>query len=353
MVAKHSTKKLHHYVPQAYLRGFATEKERVTAQKLPGDAEAFTTSVRNVAAQMHFHRVEGLERPDEFEDVLAGIEGDAQAVIRKLDEGRAFPLSELDRSTLAYFISLQAVRGPDTRRTSEMIQRTMVRLEIGAGGRENVKAWIQENMGFDPSPEQEEMIWTTAIRPGGPPISFTNFAHIEHMLDLAQAMLPYLMARPWALVRFSARSLITCDSPVSLIRRPDESNYLGGVGFATAWGITFPLTRKLGLLMSDPMVMIEQFEPGDPRIQLVGAEVRRGHCDREQAGTAAMEKLFNEHTASNAREYVYYHPDDLSFVPDNLPAPQLVNMSMAGADFEFDGKPWFGPGDSERFSDLL
>jgi hypothetical protein len=346
MAGNQATKKLHHYVPQAYLRGFANEKERLTAQKLPGDAEALTTVVRNVAAQMHFHRVEGLERPDEFEDVLAGIEGDAQTVIRKVEQGGALPLSDSDRWTLAYFISLQAVRGPDTRRTTEMIQKNIVRLEVGAGGRNSVKAWIKKNMGFDPTPEQEEHIWSAATQPGGPPISFSNFAHIKHMLELAQAMLPYLTARPWAFVRFSNRSLITCDSPVSLIRQLDADDDFGGVGFATAWAISFPLTRKLGLLMSDPMVMIEDFAADDPRIKLVGDKVRHGMFDREQVGTTAMEKLFNEHTVSNAREYVYYHPDDLKFVPKDLPEPQLVNMSMGGADQKFTGEAWFEPNES-------
>jgi hypothetical protein len=340
MAANQTTKKLHHYVPQAYLRGFANENERLTAQKLPGDAPPFTTIVRNVGAQTHFHRVEGLEQPDEFEDVLAIIEGEAQTVIRKIKQGGAFPLSAADRTNLAFFISLQAVRGPDTRRTSEMIQKEMIRLEVGAGGRKHVKAWVQKNMGFDPTPEQEERIWVTATQPGGPPISFTNFAHIEHMMEMAQSMLPYLTSRPWAVVRFDRRSLITCDSPVSLVRGRDNDTDLG-VGFATAWGILFPLTRKLGLLMSDPTVMIEDFVPGDPRIQFVGDKVREGAMDAEQVGTTAMEKLFNDHTTANAREYIYYHPDDLKFVPKDLPEPQLTNMSMGSANQEFTGETWF------------
>ena len=51
MTAKKETSKLHHYVPQAYLRGFATEKERVMVARLPGNGAPFTTAVRNVGAQ--------------------------------------------------------------------------------------------------------------------------------------------------------------------------------------------------------------------------------------------------------------------------------------------------------------
>lgn len=52
-----NTSKLHHYVPQGYLRGFATVKEPITAVPLDRIRSAFTTSVRNVAARTHFHTI--------------------------------------------------------------------------------------------------------------------------------------------------------------------------------------------------------------------------------------------------------------------------------------------------------
>jgi hypothetical protein len=51
--------KLHHYVPQAYLRGFATEKERIVAVPLDTTRSPFTTVVKNVGAQTHFHTITG------------------------------------------------------------------------------------------------------------------------------------------------------------------------------------------------------------------------------------------------------------------------------------------------------
>ncbi|WP_090584308.1 DUF4238 domain-containing protein [Arthrobacter subterraneus] len=56
-----NTSKLHHYVPQGYLRGFATVKEPITAVPLDRIRSAFTTSVRNVAARTHFHTIPGAE----------------------------------------------------------------------------------------------------------------------------------------------------------------------------------------------------------------------------------------------------------------------------------------------------
>lgn len=341
MTGQGNTAKLHHYVPQGYLRGFATEKGRIVALPLDRSRTSFTSSVRNVAAQTHFHTVDGLEEPDEFEKALSGVEGEAISIIGKLEESK-FPLSESDRWMFSYYIALQSVRGPDTRKTMEHLRAKFVRVEIGAGGRKNVGNWTKKNLGFDPSPEQEDRIWAEATQPGGPPISFSNIAHIQHMVDMAEKLTPYFAARPWSIVQFEQRSLITSDAPVNLIPNPKDTAS-EGVGFMTAWGITFPLTRKLGLLMSDPMVMLDGLESDDSRVQELRVAIVRGEADRIQTGTTAMEKLFNEHLAHSAREYVYHHPEDTKFVPVGLPEPNLINMSAGGfMDAEFDEEPWFG-----------
>ena len=347
MAAGGSTAKLHHYVPQSYLRGFATDKDRVTVVPLDRSRKPYTPSIRNVAAQTRFHRVDGLPNPDEFEQVLSGVEGDAMSVVRQFGAEK-FPPSEEERWKLSFYIALQAVRGPDTRRTMEHLQAKVVRVEVGAGGQKNVKQWIEKNLGFAATDEQAERLWAEATQPGGPPITFSNLAHIDHMTKTAEAITSAIAARPWLLVRFGRRSLITSDAPVTLIRNPKDEPW-EGVGFQTAWGITFPLTRKLGLLMSDPMVAIERFEAGDPRIQAMRAAILRGEADRSEPGTTAMERLFNQHTAHHAREYVYHHPDDARFVPDDLPEPHLITMDVGGFfDAEFDGKPWFTQTDRRR-----
>src|SRR4051794_17686354 len=126
--------KLHHYVPQGYLRGFATEQERITAVPLNRTRSPFTTSVKNVAAQTHFHTVPEAEEPDGFERILSSVEAYAIGIIRRMECGE-FPLPEEDRMSLSYYLALQAVRGPDTRKTIERLQAKMVRVEVGAGGR--------------------------------------------------------------------------------------------------------------------------------------------------------------------------------------------------------------------------
>lgn len=341
MAGKGNTAKLHHYVPQGYLRGFATEKGRISVIPFDGSRKPFISSVKNVAAQTRFHTIDGLAEPDAFEKVLSGVEGDAIRIIRNFEMGK-FPPSEADRQTLAFYMALQSVRGPDTRKTMEHLHSKMVRVEVGAGGRRNVGSWIKKNYGIEPTPEQEDRIWEEATQHGGPPITFPNQAHIQHMVKTAERLTPYIAARPWILVQFDRRALITSDAPVSLIRNPGDEPWQG-VGFATAWGITLPITRKLGLLMNDPTVMLEGLTPNDPRVQERRAAVLRGAYDQKQTGTTAMEKLFNEHSVDSASEYVYHHPEDAKFVPNDLPEPNLINMSVGGfTDAAFDGEPWFG-----------
>ncbi len=347
MTGKKSTAKLHHYVPQAYLRGFATGQERIRVVPLDRSREAYTPSVKNVAAQNHFHTVSEFGEPDAFEKALSEVEGQALGIIRSFANGE-FPPSEENRWAFALYTALQSVRGPDTRKTMEHISATMVRLEVGAGGRKNVGTWVRGNLGFDPTPEQEDRIWDEATRPGGPPIEFSNLAHIQNAVETAIKLAPSLATRPWALVRFDRRSLITSDAPVSLVRRPDDEPW-EGVGFATAWGVTFPLTRKLGLLMNDPMAMMKGFGADDARVQQLRAMVLAGRIDSIQSGTTVMEKLFNLHTAESAREYIFHHPEDERFVPPDLPEPDLINIKPVGGlvDMDFDGESLFAPDRSE------
>jgi hypothetical protein len=49
---------------------------------VPLDGRAsYTPSVKNVAAQTHFHTLHGHYEPDEFENLLSGIEGEALNII--------------------------------------------------------------------------------------------------------------------------------------------------------------------------------------------------------------------------------------------------------------------------------
>jgi hypothetical protein len=320
--------KRHHTVPQFYLRGFADEQQIGTV-RLPGSAR-FVQSVRKAASETNFYALEGHEDgSDVVEKLLATIEGEAASVFETLLRG-SWPLELEDRFTLAHFITLQAVTVPKHRRTMEYMAAQIARLEIGFGGRAAVKPWFEQK-GVWITEEQAELLWQQATRPEGPPIKIPPVIHVDQMVELADALLPYITGRPWSLVRFDRRSLITCDTPVGLVPRRDRAPW-EGVGFMTAWGITYPLTRKFGLLLSDPMVTADMVPVHD---------VRAGSLDTAQLGTTALERLFNRSTVNSASEWLYHHPQDERFVPDELPNPTPVTMSMSGGPAEFSGEPVF------------
>ncbi len=328
--------KRHHTVPQFYLRGFSQD-DQIGTVLLPGERR-FKQSVRKASSENGFYSVEGHpDGTDAIEKLMSNVEGDAAAVIAKI-EGGTWPLDQEDRDRLAFFITLQAVRGPDQRRNLEFTAAQIARLEVGHGGRANVASWVKSRYGIDISEDEAQVVWEQATQPGGPPIRIRPEAHIEQMGALVDELFPYVAGRPWTLVRFARRSLLTCDTPVGLIRHPDDDAW-SGVGFMTAWGITFPLTRRLGMLLSDPMPLIE----AGAKVELT----RAGRVDHEQPATVRLQRLFNDNTISSAGQWIYHHPDDEAVVPDELPDPNLVTMGMSGGDYEFLGEPTFGRVDGQ------
>lgn len=325
--------KRHHYVPQFHLRGFA-DGETITTVELPGD-RSYNQPVRKAAAENHLYSLPGHpDGADVFEKALSQLEGEVAGIFADIASG-TWPLDEESRGSLAYYVALQMARGPEQRRNAENLARQATRMEIGYGGRAGVKGWAKKNLGLDVDDETAARLWDEAMRPEGPPIKISTAAHIEQTLEIAETLFKYMSGRPWSLVRFDKRSLILSDVPVGLVRQPDDEDSWMGVGVMTAWGITFPLTRKLGLLMNDPNLMMDNGIPVE--------KVRAGEFDIVQAGTTAMERIFNEHTASSASLRLFHHPDDARFVPSGLPDPSPVTMSLQGTPKEYTGEPYILP----------
>ncbi|HRN29426.1 MAG TPA: DUF4238 domain-containing protein [Terrimesophilobacter sp.] len=323
--------KRHHTVPKFYLRGFADENDQIATVPLSGE-KPFTRSITKTATENHFYSLPGHpDGDDAFEKALSQLEGATARIIEEIKRG-VWPLSPADRFTLGEFIAMQVARSPVQRRNSEQLAADMARMEIGLGGKENVKGWAKRKWGRDLTDQEAEQVWKQATQPDGPPITLARPDLIEHMAKVAGGLTKYIVGRPWLLLRFDRRSLITSDDPVGLAAHPeDEDAAWMGTGFMTAWGITFPLTRKLGLVASDPMAVAD----------LVPVEVlHAGEGDRVEFGTTAYEKFITQHTAGGASLWLYRHPDDEKFVPHPLPNPRPHSMRMRGGfrDIEFTGE---------------
>lgn len=314
-------------MPLFYLRGFA-DQDKVATVRLPGE-KRFVQSIRDASVLNNFYALEGHQDGDDvIERALSEVEGAASSVIKQIVAG-TWPLSYNDRMNLGYFISLQAARVPTQRETTNHLARQLFRMQVGINGKVGVRRRLEEQGGVV-TDELIDEVWELATRPEGPPIERPVHEHIKQMLEMSEELLKYMVGRPWSLVEFDRRSLLTSDAPVTLVKNPKDEEWRG-VGFMTAWGITFPLTRKLGLLMGNIEPVIE-----------AGIEVERvhhGEVDMWQLGTTQMERFFNYGTIGSASEWIFHHPDDSRFVPDDLPEPNPVKMSMDP--MEFDGEAWF------------
>lgn len=328
----------HHTVPHFYLRGFATGSRQIGTVQLPG-TKRFVQSTSRASAHTDFYAIpEHEDGPDAFEKDLSRMEGEAAGVIRRITEERVWPLPPEDRDMLAAFLTVQFLRGPEQRRHMEETRSLVTQMEIGFGGKANVAAWVKRKHGISVSEEQAAQIWDEATQPGGPPIRLAPVVHINQMLQLTPKLVRYFTFRPWMLYRFSARSLVTCDTPLSLIPHPSrQADYSEsipeGVGLMTAWGITFPLTRKIGLLLGNPEEFFGHVDAED---------VATGRFDSSPAPSTAVSKLFNAATIDNARQWIFHHPNDAYLVPQDLPHPRDKEIHVMGGPGDFSGDPLSG-----------
>lgn len=323
------TAKRHHYVPQFYLRGFANERKQISTVPLPGD-RTYVQPVANAASVNNFHTVVNHpEGPDAFETLLGRIEDDASRVFRKIHQG-VWPLDTDDRAELAEFIALQAVRGSNFRRDLSYVMRQILRVQVGTAGKKRFQARLENMMGTAAAEEHLDTLWEQATSPEGPPVELSAAGHISQLPDLVAAVTPLLEQRVWGLFRFGDLSLITSDTPVVLHSDP-ANEITESLGFGTAHMVSYPLSRKVGLLMS-------QIIPPSH-----AEAVSRGEHDYEEEATPETARFFNLSTAFNASEILFHHADDAAFVPETLPPRNPVNVGMSGMPSSFADEPWGKP----------
>lgn len=318
--------KLHHTVPRFYLRGFADQRGRVTTVRLP-DKRLPPQSIDKTAATNHFYAVDGHpDGRDSFEKALSEVEADTAPVLRAVLDG-AWPLDPTHRTQLGYFLAMQVVRGPDHRRNIGHLAAQVTRIEARAAGRSGAQDWVRERFGVEVDEAQATRVWERATNPAAP-FEVPPPVHIDQMITIADQLVTMIIARPWALVRFERRSLITCDAPVGLIPGSGHDP-TRGVGFLTAEAVTVPLSRRNGLIMSDMETLARAGVPV--------ADVHEGKFDTLEPGSVRLQSLINTSTISSACECVYLHPGDEGVLPERLPEPRLTTMRVSGESYGDEG----------------
>lgn len=300
--------KLHHFNPQFVLRGFADGGEQITTIRLP-ERKSRTTRVRETGAENHLYSIPGHPGGfDVFEKGLGeGIEGETSNIFKSIADG-VWPLPQQERDTLAEFIALQTLRGPERRRQMESTATTLWQKAAGQLGRAGVEQAATDTIGRPLTQAESDELWASVTTTDGPPVTYTPRDHIEMMGEVTQPVAAILAARPWTLVRFTRRALITSDAPVTSVPYEDSGSY---TGLAFAQLVLYPVSRRTGLIMRDPL----DGSGADDDLDALIERAQTGALDDESVGTASLEEMMNERTAAHAVRNLHHHPADSRFVP--------------------------------------
>lgn len=312
----------HHTVPRFYLENFSAGGQIGTVV-LPGERR-FSQSLRKASTANDFYSVgpPSLDGADAFEKVLAELEGEAARVIKSV-LGGVWPLDHDDRARLAEFAAVQFLRGPNHRTHMQNMQAQFVRVEISLKGKEWMAQEFQQRAGRDFNPEEIERLWEQATQHEGPPLTISSGEHVNQIVEMLPEVYWYFASRPWSLIRFERQRMLACDTPVFLIAREDAPEWMGA-GLLSAWALGLPLSRTTALLMTDPGPIAEH---------TTREHVASGALDQTFPASVKLARALRGHTISNARRFVYHHPDDAALVPALLPEPTSSEIIAPDSDF--------------------
>ncbi len=117
--------KLHHYVPQFYLRRFASKKGRIWVWDKTAD-KSFSTTPKAIAAETDFYKLHDFARmgrdPLIMEKQFAGLEGNVSLItdqwihwLSELSPNKKISIPAVNRKLVSLYIALQFFRTADTK----------------------------------------------------------------------------------------------------------------------------------------------------------------------------------------------------------------------------------------------
>lgn len=251
--------RIHHYIPQSYLRGFGWKRGKnwyVNAADLK-KLEYFQPNTKNICAERDFMRfeVEG-HAPDKLENELGHFEGRAREAILNVSKTHTFDGE--DKIHILNLMALLAVRSPQMRENmrdfQERVMKQVMSLSLATkerweGQMEQLKASgkeVNEGVTYEQMKEfHERGEYTMSVR---------REFQIGVELKTHQTVLETLFGRKWKLFWASegCGHFVTTDHPVVLTwNQPDQvpPMFRHSPGFAhIKTELIFPLTHHCLLL---------------------------------------------------------------------------------------------------------
>lgn len=299
-----SEARLHHYIPQAYLRGFGWKgaKYWYTNAAALRFQNWFQPNVRNIGAERDFLRIEvdGHE-PDALERAMAGFDDQGAAALRHIDETNRFEGD--DKIMVLNLIALFAVRSPQMRENLRLIQEQIMKMMMDQtlATKERWESTVKQmrDAGRElPNGVTYEQLREFQVR-GEYDIHMNREWFIRLEVDMFATVLQTLGARRWRLYVSGDRTgpFITSDRPVVLTwNRPDQvpPMFRNSPGFAVGnTEVYFPLNHRMAVVGS-----FEDDQEGTHQADLRTIAV---------ANTKMIEHAFAQ-IYTKSKEFVYVGP---------------------------------------------
>lgn len=238
-------------------------------------------SVQNASVITDFYSLRGVgaDKQGEVEDYLAAIEDAAAEAIESVVSGGVSLRSVKIREPIAAWAAMQHLRVPVARERIAVMHSVM--RNIIAGGISGTAA--------------------RAVEPAAPGIHDADSVHDQHLKAMFAGYLPTVenfYNRGWSILRFSRKALLTSDAPVTLLPVEDADERTP-LGVTSNGGVLVPLDRRVALVMGE-----------------------LGERDRQLRGTTQVARAVNQYSVSNARRWVFHHPEDAPLEGLILPEPE-------------------------------
>lgn len=287
VVAEMGTARQHHFQPQAYLRGFANDRDQVRVFDRQKRREVAITNVRNVAGQRDLYRF-GSEEVES--DLSHLVDGPAAALMTRVLE--PFPPTPEDRVQLADYLALLYARNPAFKQ--------FLRKAAGSRFKRDAMDWAQtllaetdvrigEVLGGYPDfalDVRSQRVLLKTIADGDYEIEVVDAAaHVRAMASpIVAALSGAIAARAWGLARAApAADFVTSDRALAWSSPPgDPANTIFNATF-----LQFPVNRHHVLKMAG----------------------FRGLPDTTAVYSPDLVAEANSLTAAMASRFLYAHPE--------------------------------------------
>lgn len=244
--------KLHHYLPQWYLRLFANAQGRLRVYRRGTGLGPFVSSVKKIAAEKNFYRpvVGDGQDPLAIERFLAIVDQAGKNAIDRIAKG-PFPPGINARRTAAEFLGFQLFRTPESRRMAELNTEALLKVTSRTASRDSVRETLKE-AGLDTDDEAVDDMMNSLVNIESYELRPDQNAHLQLMLDLSIETGRRLLDRSWLLGISKEPILVTSDHPLTNLTLTSKMAGLIGLGLDLADMLMFPIDPQRLLLFAAP-----------------------------------------------------------------------------------------------------